>query len=654
MSKHAFFDQDGKPIIMGKELGKGGEGTVFELQNNSSIAAKIYFNPPDTEKASKILSMATCSNDRLLKLASWPLQSIHSRSGNVIGFLMQKLQGYHPLYELYNPKLRLQQFPKADWRFLIHTAMNTAKAFSIIHEAGHVIGDVNHGNLLVSNDSTVKFIDTDSFQISINNRHWLCEVGVGTHQPPEMQGLTSYRGIFRSANHDNFGLAVLLFQLICLGRHPFSGRYSGKGDMPIEKAIKEFRFAYSKDNYHTLMSPPPACLPMDALSSLVRSLFDRAFSIEGKEKGRPTPREWVTALEALLQIIKPCTNNSSHYYLNSLRTCPWCDIEIQSNLLLFPLLAVASHIRGYFESLWQQIISIAPPASIVSIPKIGAIQTSSSQEALIAKAKIVALKKKMLIPSILAIGTYLIAMICNSFSYSFLLYMASLASLAGCYLYYKIIKAIITKEIRKKYKLTKAVWADVINNWHCKIDDKPFKHARLNLDKLKNQYDSLQKEKQDDLQKLWKNRQQQQLNHHLDQFRVDRAQIHGIGHARVCTLFSDGIVTAADIDIYKLQLISGFGPKLIQRLMNWRTQCESSFIFCPTKNISQSDLNLVEGKIMQKRAKIEQETALGLAHLKNIKKQIEERHQQLQILANTNAITYAKALADAKELGLST
>ncbi|MBN9376763.1 MAG: hypothetical protein BGO14_00140 [Chlamydiales bacterium 38-26] len=104
---------------------------------------------------------------------------------------MPRLTDHKPIFELYSPKIRLQEFPKADWRFLIHAAINTARACSVIHEAGHVIGDVNHGNLFVASDATVQFIDRDSFQIFSKNKYLFCEVGVPTHQPPEMQNKTS-------------------------------------------------------------------------------------------------------------------------------------------------------------------------------------------------------------------------------------------------------------------------------------------------------------------------------------------------------------------------------------------------------------------------------------------------------------------------------
>ena len=38
--------------------------------------------------------------------------------------------------------------------------------------------------------------------------------------------------------HDRFGLALVVFHLLFMGRHPFAGRYQHADDMPIEQAIE--------------------------------------------------------------------------------------------------------------------------------------------------------------------------------------------------------------------------------------------------------------------------------------------------------------------------------------------------------------------------------------------------------------------------------
>ena len=60
---------------------------------------------------------------------------------------MPRLQAYHDIHKLYGPKTRMNEFPGPNWKFLVHTAANLARAFRLIHRNGHVIG-VNNLNRL--------------------------------------------------------------------------------------------------------------------------------------------------------------------------------------------------------------------------------------------------------------------------------------------------------------------------------------------------------------------------------------------------------------------------------------------------------------------------------------------------------------------------
>ena len=302
------YDPAGTLVGLGKVLGRGGEGAVYDIQGRPDFVAKIYDPPKTTAHGEKLMAMVLMAEPQLLSLAAWPTSTLHGSSGSVIGFIMRKLTGYTPVFKLYIPKLRLHEFPRADWRFPIHAAANAARAFSNIHAAGHVVGDVNHGNLFVGQDATVRLIDCDSFQVSKGPRRWLCEVGVGTHQPPEMQ-LPSYVGVTRTANHDNFGLAVIIFQMLCMGRHPFAGRYLGSGNPPtIEEAIAKSQYAYSRDQRRTMMAPPPGSLPIDALTPDLQALFETAFAPSATN--RPSGGRWVTALEQIGAGLRECNQKS--------------------------------------------------------------------------------------------------------------------------------------------------------------------------------------------------------------------------------------------------------------------------------------------------------------------------------------------------------
>ncbi|MBK5480704.1 hypothetical protein JFV29_01900 [Peribacillus sp. TH16] len=277
----------------------------------------------DDERSKKIAIMSIIKNERLLKYTSWPIDTVKDASGKVIGMLMPTANGKE-IHKLYNPKNRLSEFDNVSLRFLIHTAANIARSFAVVHDSGQVIGDVNHGNILVSNDGTVKLIDCDSFQISSKGNLLLCGVGVSTHQPPELQS-KSFSNIVRTANHDNFGLAIIIFQLLFMGRHPFAGRYLGSGDMPIEKAIEQYRFAYGKNAKQREMQQPPATFSLDFYSKELAVLFEKAFSQKGSlNDNRPKATEWIIALEKLNKELITCSLNQAHIYNRTHKNCPWC------------------------------------------------------------------------------------------------------------------------------------------------------------------------------------------------------------------------------------------------------------------------------------------------------------------------------------------
>ena len=222
----ALVTAKGTPLQIGRELGKGGEGSVFEVPALLGQVAKLYHQQPDAKKQAKLTFMASTADQQLLSYVAWPQETLHtSRGGPVVGFLMPKVTGRDPVHMVYSPAHRRQDRPKAAWDFLLFVARNTAAAFEALHSHGHVLGDVNQGNVLVGNDSKVVLIDSDSFQVNARGTLHLCEVGVSHFTPPELQGLSSFDGFTRTANHDNFGLALLIFHLLFGGRSCRGSRY---------------------------------------------------------------------------------------------------------------------------------------------------------------------------------------------------------------------------------------------------------------------------------------------------------------------------------------------------------------------------------------------------------------------------------------------
>jgi DNA-binding helix-hairpin-helix protein with protein kinase domain len=244
----AIFDSKNIRVSLDRQIAAGGEGAIFSIANDPHRVAKIYHpeRKPSAIHCNKLRLMIALGQQRpdLPKITAWPLETVHNSSNREItGFLMPRLVNFQLVQNLYNPVQRAKTFPKAGWAFQVRAAKNIAAAFEQIHNAGCLMGDVNESNIMIAEkDATARLIDCDSFQIVVGGNRHLCEVGKPDFTPPELQG-KSLRGIVRTANHDRFGLAIIIYRLLFVGRHPYAGIYLGKDEPTFEEHIAKFRFA---------------------------------------------------------------------------------------------------------------------------------------------------------------------------------------------------------------------------------------------------------------------------------------------------------------------------------------------------------------------------------------------------------------------------
>ena len=611
------YNSQGNSLSLGSTLGKGGEGEVLEVGEFSNFVAKIYHpnKAPDAQKSAKLAAMVSLRTERLLKLAAFPVDLLHDRPGGPpVGFLMPRVSGFKEIHTLYGPKARLANFPEATWPFLIHVAANLARAVRAIHEHGLVIGDINQANIVVSQQGLTMLIDCDSFQVTAQGQSFLCEVGVPTYTPPELQG-RSFHGVVRTPNHDAFGLATAIFHLLFMGRHPFSGRYLGVGEMPIEKAIQEFRFAYGPQAGSRQMQPPPGTLALEAASQTITALFERAFAPGGiQNDSRPKPQEWVDALTMLSKQLKRCGRHTGHFFMSGQAACPWCAIEVQTGILLFHI-PIAAGSMGTFHVditlLWSQIQAVPSPGVAPLLPDKALLGVTPSPRAI----------------SLSALRRNWLAALWNG------------------------------AELRKGRQQAQAALQTAQQNaqtitrrWFSECSDEPFKLKFRELQEKRGQYEQLPDLRQQKLNRLHAERQTKQLERFLDQFQLDTATINGIGPGRKATLQSYGIETAADVVQYRILSIPGFGPAFTSKLLAWRHSLERQFRFNPSLGVEPTDVANVEREITAQRVKLENELQQGLAQLRQISQQILAKRHAMKPYVEQALRTVAQAEADVQIL----
>jgi len=574
----------GKVLHLDRLLGKGGEGEVYFIQGDPKHAVKIYTDKDRLSRENKIAAMVRCDLAKNTPLAAFPVAVAHHQDGSFAGFIMKLMGGHRALHELYAPGSRKHHFPRADYRFLARTATNIAKAFASVHQSGCVIGDVNHSVVLVSDQATVALIDTDSFQFSDGAHRYLCKVGVPEYTPPELQG-RSFQGVVRTPDHDAFGLAVLMFQVLMMGRHPFVGTVR-RGDIPpLHENIENFRYAYT-DTRDVGMDQPPATPSLADFSPEIARLLDRAFSKESVGK-RPTAADWVSALERFEQSLVQCADNPLHYGPKDASECAWCEMERQLNTFLFlpyvPAGAASAPLadpgQGFkLDAIWARIERVSIPSAEQlrpRIPKLSPLPTPAAVEAKKPRGH----AKKAFGVLLLLIGGFILIAVPKAWFVAGLFAMWS----------YGLLKSVDAHRFDPKPFVNEFIGAQgqlyrEILGWQRRAGLDDVNAARGQLVDAKQRYAELDAEEQRLVSEYRFQRRQRQLTTYLEAFELSRADIKGIGPAKLAVLESYGIDSAAEVSPSRLHIVPGFGEALIGRLMQWRRVHEAGFVYNASDN----------------------------------------------------------------------
>ena len=120
-------------------------------------------------------------------------------------------------------------------------------------------------------------------------------------------------------------------------------------------------------------------------------------------------------------------------------------------------------------------------------------------------------------------------------------------------------------------------------------------------------------------------RKQIETKEFLQRRLIRHASVTDIGPGRKATLMSDGIESAADISVGSVARISGVGPMLTQRLVDWRRQCEAKFVFDPSQALAASFKQEVERRYADRIKYLKEEAAKIETNLNKAQQMCKER-----------------------------
>ena len=621
----------GELFSLGEMIGKGGEGRVFALNGRSGAAVKLYNSRLRIDREEKVRAMVHRGYATQTDLVAYPREVVFDRVGNFLGFLMQLVSGYRPIHELYSPKSRQRHFPNVDYRFIVHVALNVARAVGKVHQTGCVIGDLNHSGVLVAQDGKVALIDADSFQFRLGQKTYPCVVGVQDFLPPELHDV-NLSAVTRSVEHDNFGLAVLVFLLLLMGRHPYAGRHNGP-DLPLGQAIAQNKFAFSLlRQASTGIIPPPGALALDVFPALIRQGFETAFGLD--PAARPNASSWIRALTTLKDFLRRCDDVKSHFYPDSAKGCTWCAVSATAGgIEMFP--EIAMDVEGIpgdtraTEQAIREFLALQFPVVAELVPK--SMTSSRKRSVKLREAKKIR-RGQALIGLLMLAGS-------------------------GVGLFYAAVYWFVW--------LGLAGWGAVLIG-SGKVKPKPFHDAFLQADQALEReidtfvgrsglaevakmradvlsaipiYRSIDDHLKEELVKLKSTHEARQRAAFLDRFLIQRAIISGIGPVRKATLVSFGIETAADINQFSVRQVPGFGDVMTRNLLEWRHKLESRFRYEPSRNAQDvADESRLQADFAKRKGNLEAVIRNGSRTLRTAK----PRLNQVRVRARED-----KALMDA-------
>lgn len=380
---------------LAERIGGGGEGTVYAVVDAPEILAKVYLTETAEQRArldareKKIKTMlaspprvvSTKLDDMDMPLLAWPTSLVENDAGDFVGFIMPYIrpdnscsQNFY-LRELGRPKELTEKERCLTGRLSL--CRNLAGIVADLHAQGHYIVDFKPDNLRIFRGNCIpSFLDTDSFSIAGKRRRYPASVITPEYSGPELLERPMPDTV-TDDTHDRFAVAILIFQILNKGIHPFQGSITSPvegQDTSLKENISQRLYAYGLERDSRI--GPTLGSDHDCLPVATRRLFDRAFG-SAAPTDRPTAAEWRAHFDDYLYVTKPfarCSRNPDsalHIHFRG-HECTECRREALRSMLRRPAAAATPAISAPpvtlpTRSLWKRLPAIAACVLILAV-----------------------------------------------------------------------------------------------------------------------------------------------------------------------------------------------------------------------------------------------------------------------------------------------
>lgn len=261
-----------------------------------------------------------------------------------------------------------------------------------------------------------------------------------------------------------------------------------------------------------------------------------------------------------------CSHNPRHRFLGE--RCSLCALEATSGAFFFlpPSVGPSVDFARMAQTLWTAIAAVRPPASWGEPPSPSDFRDRIKARPLPANTRRI---QRVLFG--LALGGGGVTLLAFEKPIGIFVILGALYFLFSGVEHPE--RAVRENELRK----ARQAYDHAVDRWRAADPSRRFASQRESLASVRSALERLHVKRQGRLRELQASALGAACKTFLRAYDIRRASIEGIGPARVATLESYGIETAADISRSAILAVPGFGPQLTARLERWRDGIATRF-----------------------------------------------------------------------------